>query len=172
MYTEPPILGRPKMILRILSVFTLLEGFAGILAVAFQSYMVPLDQEVLGKVVSQPYIHSPALLYSTAFLNLIFAVMLIFAGTFLWKLKRSGLMLLVCTLLAEVLYFVCISGVTMYLHRSSNEASRELSKTIAALTGVGNFFLGLQLLTAFPIVAGILIFFAYRYLGIPPRAVN
>ena len=57
----------------------------------------------------------------------------------------------------------------MYLHRPPDEASRGLSWTISAVAGVGNFRLGLQLVTAFPLIAGILIFFAYHYLGIPAR---
>ena len=167
MNTQAPTSGRLRAILRVLSVLSLLEGAMSLLAVMAQLFLIPFDQQAVEKFVTRPYAHAATLLYLMASMNLVFAVALFVAGVFLWRLRRKGLLLLVCTLIGEAAYFMSLSGVVMFLHRSADGASRELSRTISALTGVGNFALGLQLVTAFPIVAGVLIFFAYRYLGIP-----
>jgi hypothetical protein len=80
-------------------------------------------------------------------------------------------MLLAWTLVAEIVYFVCDSGIAVFLHRSG-EQTRALWKTISILNGTGNVSLGLQMVTAFPLIAGVSIFLAYRYLGIPPRRIT
>jgi hypothetical protein len=50
---------------------------------------------VVASVAGHPYAHAATILYLMATSNLIFVVMLLVAGTFLWNQKRTGLMLLV-----------------------------------------------------------------------------
>ena len=93
-----------------------------------------------------------------------FMFALITAGMHLWKLDRRGLRILVYTLLAELIYLIGIATVSMAFHNSN-----ALGRNVGAMAGVGNLALGLQIVTGFPIVAGILVFFAYRYLSIPAQ---
>jgi hypothetical protein len=46
----------------------------------------------------------------------------------------------------------------------------EFFQDLSYVTVGGNMALAVQLVTAFPLIAAVLIFFAYRYLGIPARS--
>jgi hypothetical protein len=155
---QVPMPKRLRMIFRVLSAVTLLEGLGGIYSVAADISIVPITL----KLMQRPYIHSTWLLFPMAAMNLLFVVILFVAGAFIWKLQRRGLFLLACTLLAELVYFIGTIVISIFLERPS-------STNFVFLVAAGNTPIGLQIFTAFPIVAGILIFFAYRYLGIPAR---
>ena len=152
---------RLRIIFRVLAAVTLLEGLIGLYGVAFDMSIVPLTLEYM-KHTQGSYVYSRPLLFLMAAINLVFEVLLFFAGAFLWKLQRRGLFLLVCTLLGEIVSFIGALIVSIHLDRPH-------SGNVTFLVGTGNIALGLQMLTAFPIVAGVLIFLAYRYLGIPAR---
>ena len=72
-----------------------MESLVGVLAVVFEFYIVPVNERVVASVAGHPYAHAATILYLMATSNLIFVVMLLVAGTFLWNQKRTGLMLLV-----------------------------------------------------------------------------
>ena len=96
------------------------------------------------------------MLYFLASANVVFNLALLYAGGLLWKLKRRGLLVLI-SLLAVEFFYILVSAATA----ASNEYDIILS--------IGLMPFAIQVVTAFPIVAGVLIFFAYRYLGIPAR---
>jgi hypothetical protein len=87
--------------------------------------------------------------------------MLLAAGALLWKLQRRGLLLLICVLLAEVVFVLSILAVG---------ASKGFAPPVGFIVGMGLFPFVAQGVTVFPIIAGILIPFAYRYQGMPTRA--
>jgi hypothetical protein len=92
-------------------------------------------------------------------------VILLVAGVLLWKRQRRGLVVLTGTLIAEL---VC--GIGPAIVNAVHGAQGISTSEHALLVGLALFPVFPQILTAFPLVAGILIFFAYRYLGIPARS--
>ena len=159
---------RLRIIFRALSAITLLESIFGVLLTALAMFSFPFIRATLEKNVVHP--HHPALVfYTMALANVGFSVVLVIASVFLWKLQRRGLFLLACTLLAETLYFISVLFVVVgtELIRAHiallTLAQSPSESTLDAMTGVGNMAVVVHLLTAFPIVAGILILFAYRY---------
>jgi hypothetical protein len=88
--------------------------------------------------------------------------------TLLWMLRRRGLFLVSWTLVAEIAYFFILdTGMTMYVHHKMGGG--EFFENFSYITLGGNVVLAVQLVTGFPVIAAVLIFFAYRYLGIPAR---
>lgn len=153
------MLRRVHVTFRILSVVTLLQGLAGLVAAALDLYTLPFNSRIVGKWADHPA-HLVSILYLMAYLNLAFAIMLLVAGTLLWKLRRKGLLTLVSTLVIELIYFLSLLSAKMYT-RGRHDV--DLLQTIVTAGWFGNFPLSLQLLTAFPIVAGILALMAYAF---------
>ncbi len=56
--------------------------------------------------------------------------------------------------------------------RKADSVSHALAKAHGFILGAGLMGFTPQFVTAFPIVAGMLIFLAYRYLGIPARPIQ
>jgi hypothetical protein len=155
---------RLMAIFRVLSVLTLLEGLAGVVLTIVR---LPMDWMMLQKMAN-PVPHSTLLIYLIALVNLAFAVTLVVAGTLLWMLRRRGLFLVSWTLVAEIAYFFILdTGMTMYVHHKMGGG--EFFENFSYITLGGNVVLAVQLVTGFPVIAAVLIFFAYRYLGIPAR---
>jgi hypothetical protein len=163
---------RLRTVFRVLSLVSSLEGAFGLFLTAIMMLVFPFAKSGLENVVTHSDSHSTLLLYMMALTNAAFDVALLIAGALLWKLQRRGLFLLVCTLLAEAAYFLGIVAIEMHFGLKRGTGPSAFSETLGAMAGVGNISLGVQLATGFPIVAGILIFFAYRYLGIPARPIK
>jgi len=148
---------RLRVIFRVLSVLTLLEGFVGFLIAADGIATDVINYKALQQLNGQQT-HPSALrlLYFLASANVVFNLVLLYAGGLLWKLKRRGLLVLIYVLAIEFFYIlVCTTTAP--------------SKEYGIILGFGMLPFAIQVVTAFPIVAGVLIFFAYRYLGIPAR---
>jgi hypothetical protein len=145
---------KPRLILRILSVLTLSEGGIGLLLSSLNLITLRLDYVSVGGS------HPAWLSYATASIGLMFNIALVAAGVLLWKLRRKGLVLLTGVLITELMSLIFMSSAPVF------GAS---SKEHGYLTGMGLLPFTPQIATAFPIVAGVLIFLAYRHLGIPAR---
>jgi hypothetical protein len=169
---------RLNIIFRVLSVLTSAEAVFGLLFTAMMMLVFPNVRTTLENRVVHPYLRPVLVMYLMALANVAFNVALVIASIFLWKLQRRGLFLLSCTLLAEAIYFMWILfievGTEMVkTHIDLLKGERNpIQGTFGAMMGVGNVSLYIQFLSAFPIVAGVLIFFAYRYLRIPARPLN
>jgi hypothetical protein len=161
MKDETPIPRRLRSIFRVLSGLTLADGSVGFILAAHNIINVPVDSTALEYLIGHPYSHSSSLLYSIDSANLVLNVMLLAAGALLWKLQRRGLLLLICVLLAEVVFVLSILAVG---------ASKGFAPPVGFIVGMGLFPFVAQAVTVFPIVAGILIPFAYRCQGMPTRA--
>lgn len=147
-----------------LSGFAFAVGSLGFLLAAHNIITVSFDSKTLEYLAGYSYPHARLLLYLMDSANLLFGVMLLAAVVLLWKLERRGLLLLICVLITEFIFVLCIIV--------DIAASKGFSKPLDFMVGRGLFPLAPQLVTAFPIVAGILIFFAYRYQRTSARAVE
>ena len=159
MSEQPSIPGRARTIFRLLSVLTLIEAVLGLLLTAFEISMGSYHNRALETLLGRAYSDS-WLVYLIELIALAFNVLLLAAGALLWKQQRRGLRLLICILIAEFIFVLGLGGAF---------ASGGLSKVQDYLVGMGVMPFSPQIVTAFPIVSGILIFFAYRYLGIPAK---
>lgn len=146
-----------------LSILTIAEGGLGLLLTTCVIILVPFHYATLNNLEGRPYPHSLWLLYLLASASAVFDLMLLGASVSLWKLQRRGLVALICVLIAE---FVCVLCIIFSF------SSRVFSQAQSYMMGMGLIPFSPQIVTAFPIVAGILIFFAYRYLGIPARPIE
>ena len=153
--TETP--RRLRVIFRVLSVLTLLEGFVGFLIAADTIATGPINYRALQHLDGQTHAAALRLLYFLGSANVALNLVLLYAGELLWKLKRRGLLVLIYVLAIEFFYILVFSTTTAP------------SKEYGIILGFGLLPFAIQVVTAFPIVAGVLIFFAYRYLGIPAR---
>ncbi len=160
---------RLKIILRILSVVTLLEATAGLFWFGLEMYVLAFHREAAFNLPGGPYPHLESLVYLMTSADLLFIATLIVAAILLWKLQRRGLFLLAWTLFVECVYFLGIITVGTYLGMSADSARKVLASTFTMAIAFGNRGLGTQLFTGFPLIAGVFIFFAYRYLGIAAR---
>ncbi len=70
---------------------------------------------------------------------------------------------------SSLLYLIGFAGLLFDLMLL---AAGVLAEAVVFLVGMGLMPFAPQIVTAFPIVAGILVFLAYRYLGIPARPIG
>jgi hypothetical protein len=172
---QTPMRQKLRVIFRVLSVITSLESACGLFFTVMAMLVYPFVSTTLENKLVYPYLHPRLVMYLMSFANILFDGLLLIAGVLLWKFRRRGLFLLAYTLVAEVVYFIAIllvevGGEMIKAHLALLSGDRgPLQGTLGAMMGVGNMSLGIQFITAFPIVAGVLIFFAYRYLGISAR---
>jgi hypothetical protein len=75
-------------------------------------------------------------------------------------LRRRGLFLLAWTLITVIVYSILDSGMSMYMYQRKGGA--EFFQNFSYITESSNVVLGVQLVTAFPVIAAVLICFAYR----------
>ena len=150
----------PKRILRVLSVITAIEGGLGLAATMFIDLPYPFHYAALSGLRGGESSRSLSLLYLLGLISTLFSALLLASSALLWKLRRKGLALLSWTLVAEVF---CFFGITFVF------TSRFSSNAQSYMLGMGLMPFTPQIVTAFPILAGILIYRAYRHLGIPPH---
>ena len=153
------------MIFRTLSVLTLLEGSVGFLVAADSIAMGPFSYKALQHLEGQNYPSAVQLIYFITIASLVFCLLLLYVGRLLWKLRRRGLSALIYVLAAEFFYSLIFITTVM----STHSFFRAPSKGYAFILGMGLMPFAIQVVTAFPIISGVLIFFGYRYLGIPAR---
>jgi hypothetical protein len=149
-----------KMLFRVLAVTSLLEAFIGTVMVVLSMRTIPHVQSLF----REQHPRLAPILYLMNLADLVFAGMLILAGAYLWKLQRRGLRIILFTLAIELAYFL---GILVNAMRSDSAAAK--LSTFSFALGLGNMGLSIQGFTGFPIVALVLVFFIYRYLGIQAR---
>lgn len=144
---------------------TLFEGSVGFLVAADSIAMGPFSYKALQHLEGQNYPSAVHLIYFIAIASLVFSLLLLYVGRLLWKLRRRGLSALIYVLAAECFYSLILITTVM----STHSFFRAPSNGYSFILGMGLTPFAIQVVTAFPIIAGVLIFFAYRYLGIPAR---
>lgn len=166
MSQETQTLRRVRRIFRVLSILTFLEGGLGLFATLVTIRMGRIHFEALEYLLGYKYPHG-WLVYAIECVNFSFCVVLFAVAALLWKQQRRGLFRLVCVLAAEFLY--CVVFAMAFVGPRGDPA---LFKAHGYITGMAMMPFSLQIVTAFPVIAGILIFFAYRYIGIPARSID
>jgi len=148
--------SKPKVVLRILALLTALEALGALLAVGLSVSTYSLVKDRFGS----DYPHFGGIYMALVFANVLIIGLLFVSAFLLWRLQRRGLFLLILTLGIELVSLIGLMGALL-----SHE-----SAITAELMGVGLRVLILQILTAYPLMAVVLLVLAYRYLGIPARA--
>jgi len=148
--------SKPKVVLRILALLTALEALGALLAVGLSVSTYSLVKDRFGS----DYPHFGEIYMALVLANVLIIGLLFVSAFLLWRLQRRGLFLLILTLGIELVYLIGLMGALL-----SHE-----SAITAELMGVGLRVLILQILTAYPLMAVVLLILAYRYLGIPARA--
>jgi hypothetical protein len=143
---------KARLVLQILSVITALEALGGIVFIA----LTLLTSYLMSKTSRSGEGPLPAVYFYGIFANVVFIALLAFSAVLIWRMRRTGIALLVATIGCEVIYFFAPAPMT--------HASRDSILQAAAFSGVGNPAIGLQLITAFPLVALGLIALCFRYL--------
>jgi hypothetical protein len=143
-------------IMRVLAVTCLLEAVSGLLVLVSGVASFPYLAGRLG--LQGPHMRS--IFYSSASVNMILMLLLVISAVLLWKLERKGLIFLTWILGIEILYFIGTSVIS-YIERT------DLS--LSTVMGLGDACLGVQIWTAYPLVAAVLIFLAYRSQRMPAR---
>jgi hypothetical protein len=158
---------KAETLMRVLAVINVLEGAGGLfmVALALDTILGPFRGLVPGTRQ-----HAGSAVYAMAFANVAFACLLFISASLLWRLKRSGLLLLLCTLCSEVVYFLTLVATLMHRESARLPHSQGPASAFAPLFGFANMGLGVQVLTAYPLIAGVLIFLAYRSIAIPARS--
>ncbi len=143
---------KAQFVLKILAVITGLEALGGIVFIAFTL----LTSYLMSKTSGSGGGPLPAVYFYDVSANAVFVALLAFSAVLVWRLRRTGIALLVATIGCEVIYFFAPAPMT--------HVSRDSILQAAAFAGVGNPAIGLQLITAFPLVALGLIALCFRYL--------
>jgi len=154
---------KATILMRVLAVTSAFEAAGGLalLIPTFIKLRSPQGEGVPGSPPPPAWV----LEFMTA-ANVAFAAMLILCATLLWKLKPTGLRLLIGTFCLELFYYLCLAAALLWLGFAQGGSQRPFALQIASMIGVGNLVVGIQISTAYPLVAGILIFYCYRSLRI------
>ena len=139
-------------VLKVLAVITGLEAIGGIVFLGLDIVM----SYMLSRIPRTGDGHLPNIFFYYVFVNSLFVAMLAVSTALLWKLRKSGIALLSATIACEIVYF--FAPVPILTARSDS------AQIVGAFLGVGNVGIGIQLVTAFPLVAFILIALCFHYL--------
>jgi len=143
---------------RVLAVVNLVEGLADIVFSAqaislFYHHRSLFDQE-----------HAVAwAVYCRLGLGILFSSGLIGSVPLLWRSRRSGIQMTVGILAAELLYFLAVTMMLTWNVLSTGPHS--FASVMSDTSGIGNIGIGVQLLTAYPIIALVLAFLAWKSPG-------
>ena len=158
------------VLFRILAVLTGLEDGIGLCSAALFAVTFPLVNtsfraELPDSGVLSGLPHLRLIFWSMSALNFIFIGFLLRSAVLLWRLLWRGALLLIAVLCCEVLYFLLLRESSAFLHSAGDGLPKTVGDTLATLGGAGNMGLSIQILTAFPLIAGVLILLLYLNLG-------
>ena len=152
------MMKKPRIVLRTLAVLTAFEAFGGLLLLA----ITPAGYSAIKSRFASDCPHFDLINLGLVLANLLIVGLLLSSAFLLWRLQRRGLFLLVITLCFE---FLCFLGLVIGMMNLKLEGVAN-----AWLIGVAMTAVGVQVYTAYPLIAVPLLVLAYRYLGIPARA--
>jgi hypothetical protein len=111
------------------------------------------------------YDHFASLYLLLVFVNCVFPILLAVSAILVWQLRRKGLVVLAYTLGLEFLYFVAFAvGAVRW---GTGDISNPHSLALDMLVGASGAFLALQIKTAYPAIAIVLIILAFLFLRTP-----
>ena len=129
----------PVWIMRLLAITNLLLVTYGILLIAQTAYNVHRYRSIIP--VPWPYWWMTAI-------NFLFLSALAYASLLLWRLRPRGLILSLVIFVTETFYFFA-GGVIWAFHGP-------FSRAVAGASGIGDMGIAPQILTGYPVVAGVI----------------
>ena len=149
---------KPAIVIRLLAAITFVESAVAVWAILRTIGNFPMNRRYYGA----GYAHFSSMYLFLVFVNCIFAALLVRSAILQWRLSRKGLKLLTFTLGLEVLYFIVDMIVAVHWHPTTGDPGARM--TTSVLIGASGPALYFQMLTAFPLVATVLIILGFRSL--------
>lgn len=146
---------RLKVVVRALAALTMLEAAVSLLQLR------PSWATATSQLATRLGVRTTGL--AAFWLDAASGLALIFSAVLLWRQNRAGLRAISLTIIAECAlwsFFPFLPGQLL------GSYARPAPMALVPFRGVGNLFLGVQILTAFPVVAAVLIILASRYRAI------
>ena len=152
---------RALVLMRALAVISVLEAVGGLfpLVMAVRAAVGPSQALIAASLPGWK-----GALYTITPISLLLALLLFSSAALLWRLKTVGLALLAWTLASEVLIFLFL---TFRAGASVARAGPSPLPEAATAGFYGLIGLGVHMVTAFPLVGGVLVFLAYHWLRAP-----
>jgi hypothetical protein len=146
--------GAPgRFVFRALALVNLFEGLLGLELSTQTMWAFSHHRAMFGQ---EPYLSLT--IYGRLALGIVFSGFLIGSAPFLWRAIRIGIRVTLVVLSVEVIYSLAFTMVQMWA------ASRypAMNHVLSGSTGIGDMAIGVQLITAYPIVACVLAYFAWK----------
>jgi hypothetical protein len=152
---------RPAVLMRLLAVITFAECVLATWAILRVISNYPMNRRYYGA----EYAHFSSMYFFLVLVNCIFTALLLRSAILQWWLSRKGLKLLAFTLGFEVLYFIIggIAAVRWY-PMSGDRMVRMATSVLIGASGISLYF---QAITAYPLIAIVLIILSFRALRRP-----
>ena len=169
-HNSHPTNRKAVVLYRILAVLTGLEAGIGLCYAALFGVTFPLLNTSLGTDIahfrqsSEPP-HLLLIFWCMTALNVIFIGLLLRSAVLLWRSLWRGALFLIGVICSEVFYFLLLRESSAFLPSAGDGLPKTVGDTLSELAGVGNMGLSIQILTGFPLIAGILILLLYLNLG-------
>jgi hypothetical protein len=149
----------PAATIRAFAILNLLMGLEGLAA---------LLDSVITRLTCDPWPQDPPYLaqayYMRSAINLVFVILTIVSGVYLWRLRRRGWTMCKVLFIGQIAYFF-IDWFDFLLSWVMGEQGALLSRAFGASGGTGNMGTAIQTITAYPVIALIGLMIAYGRLG-------
>jgi hypothetical protein len=165
---EPHKRSWPRVTIRAFSVLNLLLGFEGLAALL----TTVATRWQYGPFPGDSLYYAEAFYFRSA-LNLVFIVLTVLAGIYLWRDQRRGWALCKVLFISEIAYFF-LDGFNWPLSLVFGNKASLISDALAATAGTGNMGIVLQTITGYPVIALLALKIAFdnlqhsRALAVPP----
>jgi hypothetical protein len=149
---------KPAIVIRLLAAITFVESAVAVWAILRTIGNFPMNRRYYGA----GYVHFSSMYFFLVLVYCIFTALLLRSAILQWWLSRKGLKLLAFTLGFEVLYFI-IGGIAAvhWYPMSGDRIARMATSVLIGASGPALYF---QMITAFPLVATVLIILGFRSL--------
>jgi hypothetical protein len=149
---------KPAIVMRLLAAITFAESAVAIWTILRTIGNFPMNRRYYGA----GYTHFSSMYLFLVLVNCIFVALLVRSAILQWRLSRKGLNLLALTLGLEVLYFIVDAIVAVRLYPTTGDLNARMTSSV--LIGASGSSLYFQMITAFPLVATVLIILGFRSL--------
>lgn len=152
---------RTTLIMRALALGNILEGAVGLflLSVMTTTAIQPVARAVLTELPA-----SPITIWTGVAVDIGFLALLLVSAHLLWNLRRSGLSLLAWTLGGEAFLFIALTVLQGLFSLRTEAGAQAAAGHLQSVLFMLSFVFGFQMITAYPLVAGVLVVLAFRAL--------
>jgi hypothetical protein len=145
----------PAVIIRIFAAINLLMGLVGLVAL-WASVRTTLKFDPWSQ---DPPFYAQAY-YTRSGINVVFVVLTILGGLYLWRLGRRGWTVCKVLFIAQIVYFF-IGWFDFLLPLAMGDRASAVSRAFGACRGTGDMGTNLQVITGYPVIALIGLKIAY-----------